>query len=104
MYHTHPPSPSPGVNESYSTADKQVSDYEGVPSYMASSSGAIYKYTPVPDRPLQGNVSIIGITEPGPSNPMTPLSPWLVGPQLRSPDSEVELSRTGSTMSAEVAK
>jgi RHS repeat-associated protein len=95
MYHTHPIGPDPqlnALNETFSRPDKIVSDYEKVPSYLGTPSGTIYKYSPQPNAPLQGQVDMIGRTEV-PSN-FTPSQPLREAPQspafeeLRSPSSE----------------
>lgn len=61
-YHTHTRGSDPALNENYSSKDKQVSDSEGAPSYLAAPSGIIYKYSPIPDRPSEGRISVLGKT------------------------------------------
>jgi hypothetical protein len=61
-YHTHTRGADPARNENYSSKDKQESDSEGAPSYLGAPSGTIYKYSPIPDQPSQGRISILGKT------------------------------------------
>jgi RHS repeat-associated protein len=90
MYHTHPSGTDPILNENYSPTDKQVSDYEGVPSYLGTPSGQIYKYSPVPNRPSQGDISVLGNTNDSPSSSpaQSPNSSGPFSPQLKSPEGE----------------
>jgi hypothetical protein len=59
-YHTHTRGADPTLNENYSPKDKQDSDSEGAPSYLGAPSGTIYKYSPIPNQPSQGGVSVLG--------------------------------------------
>lgn len=61
-YHTHTHGTEPARDEEYSPGDKQTSDEEGAPAYLAAPSGTIYKYAPIPARPAQGGVSVLGRT------------------------------------------
>lgn len=61
-YHTHTRGADPALNENYSSKDKQDSDSEGAPSYLGAPSGTIYKYSPIPDQPSQGRISVLGQT------------------------------------------
>ena len=89
-YHTHTRGLDPERNESYSPGDKDVSDGEGAPSYLGTPSGMIYKYSPIPNHPSQGDVSLLGNTNgSSKSSPAQPLNPpGAFGPQLRSPGTE----------------
>jgi RHS repeat-associated protein len=90
MYHTHPSGTDPVLNENFSSADKQVSDYEGVPSYLGAPSGQIYKYSPVPNQPSEGEISVLGNTNnSSPSSPaQSPNSSGPFSPELKSPEGE----------------
>lgn len=66
-YHTHTRGLDPVRNERYSPGDTDLSDREGAPSYLATPSGMIYKYSPNPNHPSQGEVSLLGNTN-GSSN------------------------------------
>jgi hypothetical protein len=59
---THTRGTDPKLNENYSPKDKQVSDSEEAPSYLGAPSGIIYKYSPIPNHPSQGDVSVLGKT------------------------------------------
>jgi hypothetical protein len=61
-YHTHTRGTDPARDEEYSPGDTEKSDDEGVPSFLGTPSGAIYKYSPIPNQPSHGNVSVIGKT------------------------------------------
>jgi hypothetical protein len=61
-YHTHTRGADPALDEEYSPGDTEKSDDEGVPSFLGTPSGAIYKYSPIPNQPSHGNVSVIGKT------------------------------------------
>jgi HYD1 signature containing ADP-ribosyltransferase len=62
MYHTHTRGLDPESNEGYSLGDKDKSDGEGAPSYLGTPRGMIYKYSPIPNHPSQGDVSVLGNT------------------------------------------
>jgi hypothetical protein len=68
-YHTHTRGTNPALNENYSSKDKEVSDDEGAPSYLGAPSGTIYKYSPIPNNPSQGPVSVLGKTSAPFENP-----------------------------------
>jgi hypothetical protein len=61
-YHTHTRGLDPERDEDYSPKDKSDSDYEGAPSYLGTPRGMIYKYSPIPNHPSQGDVSVLGNT------------------------------------------
>ena len=61
-YHTHTPGTDPVRDEEYSLGDKVRSDDEAAPAYLATPSGTIYKYVPIPAQPSQGGVSLLGRT------------------------------------------
>jgi hypothetical protein len=61
-YHTHTRGLDPESNEGYSLGDKDKSDGEGAPSYLGTPRGMIYKYSPIPNHPSQGDVSVLGNT------------------------------------------
>jgi hypothetical protein len=61
-YHTHTRGLDPERNEGYSQGDKDVSDGEGAPSYLGTPRGMIYKYSPIPNHPSQGGVSVLANT------------------------------------------
>jgi len=61
-YHTHTRGLDPERDEDYSQGDKDRSDGEGVPSYLGTPRGMIYKYSPIPNHPSQGGVSVLGNT------------------------------------------
>ena len=66
-YHTHTRGTDLARDERYSPGDTQVSDDERAPSYLGTPSGTIYKYSPIPDQPSQGDISVLGRTN-GSSN------------------------------------
>jgi len=53
-YHTHTRGFDPESNEGYSPGDKDVSDGEGMPSYLGTPSGMIYKYSPISKSSISG--------------------------------------------------
>jgi Domain of unknown function (DUF4329) len=61
-YHTHTRGNDPVLNENYSLKDKRDSDDEGAPAYLGAPSGIIYKYSPAPNQPSQGQISVLGNT------------------------------------------
>ena len=61
-YHTHARGADSVVDEESSPGDTVRSDGEGAPGYLATPSGTIYKYAPLPNQPSHGNVSVIGKT------------------------------------------
>lgn len=66
-YHTHTRGLDPERDEGYSPKDKQDSDYEAAPSYLGTPKGMIYKYSPLPNQPSRGDISVLGRTN-GPFN------------------------------------
>jgi len=62
-YHTHTAGNDPVLNENYSPKDKQDSDDEGAPYYLGAPSGIIYKYSPTPNQPAHGQISVLGNTK-----------------------------------------
>jgi hypothetical protein len=67
-YHTHTRGLYPERDENYSPGDKDRSDGEGAPAYLGTPRGMIYKYSPVPNHPAQGDVSVLGNTNSSPKN------------------------------------
>ena len=61
-YHTHTLGTDPVLDEDYSPRDTDRSDGEGTPAYLGTPRGMIYKYSPVPNHPAQGDVSVLGNT------------------------------------------
>jgi hypothetical protein len=61
-YHTHALGLDPAIDENYSPRDKEQSDSEEEPFFLATPRGIIKKYAPVPDKPSQGQVSVLGHT------------------------------------------
>ena len=57
-YHTHVRGLDPELDEHYSSGDKNRSEGEGAPSYLGTPRGMIYKYSPIPNHPSQGDVSV----------------------------------------------
>jgi hypothetical protein len=82
-YHTHTRGLDPTLDENYSPKDKLDSDSEREPSFLATPRGTIYKYSPLPNQPSQGQVSVLGQTNSPFTNPSVqpPTYPTVFGPR-----------------------